>query len=192
MPHAPSDKLKDDVATFNKWAARFGLTTDLRIAHFLAQIAYESNELRADEENLNYSAERLLQVFPKYFTKDNVSDYAHKPMKIANRVYGGRMGNVSPNDGYRFKGRGYIQITGRANYQAYCGSGFCKGNLMAHPEWLCSSPGRMKSAMWFFTRCLSAADDDDVEKVTRIINGGVSGIAQRMYYLRMAKKVIGL
>ena len=165
MPHAPKD-IDGDVSVLNEWAEKFHVNTPLRMAHFLAQIAHESGELRYTEE------------------------------LASGKQYEGRkdLGNTQPGDGVRFKGRGYIQITGRANYQAYQDSGYCVGNLMAHPEWLCKSPGRMKSALWFFSTrgCLRYADNDDVTKVTKIINGGTNGIAQRKYYLRMAKRVLGI
>ena len=166
MPHANRLRIDDDLKTLNEWAPRFGVGTPLRMAHFLAQIAHESGEFRYTEEIASGSA------------------------------YEGRkdLGNTQPGDGVRYKGRGYIQITGRANYQAYQDSGHCVGNIMAHPELLSLSPGRMKSALWFFAThgCLKYADLDDVRMVTRKVNGGCNGLAQRMYYWRMAKRVFGI
>ena len=144
-------------------------------------------------ENMNYSAKRLLQVFPKHFTPAQAERYARKPSQIANRVYANRLGNgnEASGDGWRYRGRGYIQITGRSNYKAYQDSGLCVGNLMAHPEWLCNSPGRMKSAMWFFMKsgCNELADNDDIEAITRRINGALNGYADRCYYYRRLKRI---
>jgi putative chitinase len=147
-------------------------------------------------ENLNYSANRLMQVFPKYFTPATAAQYARKPEMIASCVYANRMGNgkESTGDGWRYRGRGYIQITGRANYQAYQNSGLCVGNLMEHPEWLTKSPGRMKSAMWYFMKsgCNELADKDNLEAITRRINGGLNGLSNRAYYLRKIKRIFFL
>ena len=103
------DKLK-------KLGAKYNLTT-IQLAHFAGQLSHESFDFKITSENLNYSAERLLQVFPKYFNEKNVIIYARKPIKIANRVYANRMGNGDENsgDGYKFRGRGYIQLTGKNN-----------------------------------------------------------------------------
>jgi putative chitinase len=103
-------------------AARFGITSSLRLAHFLAQCGHESGGFRAVSENLNYSAKGLLGIFRKYFTNVNLAmQYERKPEKIANKVYGGRMGNgpESSGEGYKFRGRGYIQLTGKENYKAF-------------------------------------------------------------------------
>ena len=148
------------------------------------------------EENLNYSADGLLRVFPKYFTKETAAQYACKPEKIANKVYANRMGNgnEASGDGWRFKGRGAIGTTGRDNYKDYADSEFCVGDLMSHPEWLAQSPGCYKSAMYFWWKngLNQIADTDDVVKVTKRVNGGINGLAQRQYYYRMAKRVMGI
>lgn len=189
----PKDRIGDDVRVFNEWADEFNITSPLRIAHFFAQLAHESGGFSRIEENMNYSAERLLQVFPGHFNTSTAQEYARQPERIASRVYANRMGNGSEasGDGWDYRGRGYIQLTGRANYQAYARSGFCVGDLMSHPEWLCNSPGRMKASMWFWwkTGCNKLADADDVRAVTKKINGGYNGLSDRMYYLRKAKKI---
>lgn len=194
-PSYPSDRLDADLLVLNAWSERFGITTPLRMAHFLAQLALESNQFRAVEENLNYSADRLMVVFKKYFpTKALALEYAHKPEKIASRVYANRMGNGSEatKDGWKFRGRGYIQLTGRNNYKAYETSGYCNGKLTDHPEWLVNSPGRMKSAMWFWMKsgCNELADRDDIRSITLRINGGLTGYADRQYYLRRIKRIM--
>ena len=196
MPNVKEARVKEFVKCFNEWSDRFGISTPLRFVHFIAQIAHESGEFKSMEENLNYSADGLLRVFPKYFTKETAAQYARKPEKIANKVYANRMGNgnEASGDGWRFKGRGAIGTTGRDNYKAYADSEFCVGDLMSHPEWLAQSPGCFKSAMYFWWKngLNQIADTDDVVKVTKRVNGGTNGLAQRQYYYRMAKRVMGI
>ena len=183
MPNVKEARVKEFVKCFNEWSDRFGISTPLRFVHFIAQIAHESGEFKSMEENLNYSADGLLRVFPKYFTKETAAQYARKPEKIANKVYANRMGNgdEASGDGWRFKGRGAIGTTGRDNYKAYADSEFCVGDLMSHPEWLAQSPGCYKSAMYFWWKngLNQIADTDDVVKVTKRVNGGTNGLAQR-------------
>src|SRR6266496_5173301 len=109
------------IAQIPDTAREFGITTNLRLAHFLAQCALESTGFTATVENLNYSAQRLLQVFPKYFRGVNPNDYARNPEKIGNQVYANRMGNgdEASGDGFKFRGRGYIQLTGKNNYTSF-------------------------------------------------------------------------
>ena len=196
MPNVKETRVKEFVKCFNEWSDKFGISTPLRFVHFIAQIAHESGEFKSMEENLNYSADGLLRVFPKYFTKETAAQYARKPEKIANKVYANRMGNgdEASGDGWRFKGRGAIGTTGRDNYKAYADSEFCVGDLMSHPEWLAQSPGCYKSAMYFWWKngLNQIADTDDVVKVTKRVNGGTNGLAQRQYYYRMAKRVMGI
>ena len=166
MPNVHSGRVADFVASFNDWAPLFGITTELRAAHYIAQVAHETGELKWLEE-------------------------------IATGMqYEGRtdLGNTQPGDGVRFKGRGLLQTTGRSNYKAYADSEWCNGDLMAHPEWLAKFPGAQKSSMfyWMKRNLNKWADADDVRGVTKRINGGYNGLAQRMYYLRLAKKVFGL
>jgi len=196
VPITNRKRLTEFVATFNKWGERFDIDTPLRVVHFLAQCWHESGALSAVEENMNYSAKRLLQVFPKYFDANTAQRYAHKPQMIANRVYANRMGNgnEASGDGWRFKGRGIIGTTGRANYKEYAVSEFCVGDLMSHPEWLALNPGAYKSAMffWWNNDCNRWADEDDVDGLTRRINGGYNGLQDRKKYLNSFKEVFGL
>lgn len=164
MPNVTNERAKDFVKTFNKWADIFGITTKLRAAHYLAQVAHETGQLRWFEEI------------------------------ASGKQYEGRkdLGNTQPGDGVRFKGRGLLQTTGRANYQAYADSEYCVGDLMSHPEWLAKFPGAQKASMFFWMKngLNALADKDDADGVTRRINGGYNGLAQRKYYLRVAKKVL--
>lgn len=195
-PGAPDKAAGEFVDTFNKWSDKFGITTPLRAAHFISQCVHECAELKAFEENLNYSEKGLLKVFPKYFNATTAKQYARKPEKIANRVYANRMGNgnEASGDGWKYKGRGAIGLTGRSNYLAYSTSGFCVGDLMAHPEWLAKSPGCYKSAMWFWWKngLNAIADTGDVNAVTKRVNGGYNGLDSRKKYLAMTKEALGI
>lgn len=160
----------------------YSINTDRRKAMFIAQILHESGLLSRVVENLNYSGERLHVVFPKYFpTLASANAYAKQPEKIANRVYANRIGNgdEASGDGYRFRGRGAIQLTGRANYNA-CG-GQVGHDLLKDPSWLETPEGALKSAAWFWTKngLNTLADSGDIVAVTKRINGGTNGLNDR-------------
>ena len=163
-----------------KLGVKYNLTT-IQLAHFAGQLSHESFDFKITSENLNYSAERLLQVFPKYFNDKNVILYARKPIRIANRVYANRMGNVNIGDGYKFRGRGYIQLTGKNNYSAF--SKFIGEDCVSNPD-LVSQKYALESALWFFfenkifTLCKDLSDES-IKKVTKKINGGLNGFADR-------------
>ena len=172
---------------------REGINTPLRLAHFLSQIEHESG-LKPVEENLRYSAKRLLQVFPKYFNKSQAEDYAFKPKNIANRVYGNRMGNCNElsGDGYAFRGRGFIQLTGRDNYTKLSKSTGI--DYVNNPDLLLREADAMIAALWYWnSRGISrVADNDDVKEVTRRINGGYNGLEDRKSLLYKWKKEFGI
>jgi len=152
-------------------------------AEFFGQVCHESGDLTLKEENLNYSAKRLLQIFPKYFNLTNVNRYANKPQEIGNRVYGGRMGNKNPNDGYYFRGRGAIQLTGRDNYKSFenwlVQKGLCKPNeIMLNPD-LVWKEFYIESAIWFFDKN-NLWNITDVTVLTKRINGGTNGLQDRI------------
>ena len=148
-------------------------------AQFFGQIAHESGDFKLKEENLNYSANRLLQVFPKYFNLTNVNRYANKPQDIANRVYGGRMGNINANDGYYFRGRGAIQLTGRSNYKAFeKWLGLKNNEIMLNPD-LVWSKYYIESAIFFFD-INNLWNISDVKTLTKRVNGGTNGLADRI------------
>lgn len=149
-------------------AEKFAINTPLRLAHFLAQCAHESAEFKARQENLNYSAEGLRKVFPKYFPGNLADSYARQPEKIASRVYGGRMGNgdEASKDGYKYRGRGYIQLTGKDNYNKFAQA--VSDDILNNPD-LVASKYPLLSAAWFWnTRSLNQLADegssDDVVK----------------------------
>ena len=152
-------------------------------AQFFGQVCHESADLTLKEENLNYSASRLLQVFPKYFNLTNVNRYAGKPIEIGNRVYGNRMGNSNPNDGYYFRGRGAVQLTGRSNYKAFenwlVSKGLCKLNeIMLNPD-LVWKQFYIESAIFFFDTN-NLWNITDVLNLTKKVNGGTNGLQDRI------------
>lgn len=166
-------------------ATRFQLNSPLRIAHFLAQCSHESTGFSRKEENLNYSAERLLQVFPKYFNPDQAKLYARNPVIIASRVYANRMGNREEDsgDGYRYRGRGYIQLTGHDNYKAFDLA--VSDDVIGNPD-LVATKYPLFSAGWFWnSRRLNdladlGADQQVVADITKKINGGYHGLEDRV------------
>ncbi len=168
--------------------------TPVELAHFLAQCHHESGGFKKVVENMNYSSAKLLQVFPKYFNEENVQLFASNPQRIANKVYGGRMGNVNPNDGWDFRGRGYIQLTGRSNYELFEKD---TGLKVVENPGLVATLYPMESAVWFWERnkigdlCVDSTDKT-IRMVTRRINGGTNGLSHRKEltnkYLRIIEK----
>jgi putative chitinase len=163
----------------------FNITNSFRLTHFLAQVAHESGNFKHVRENLNYSAEGLLKVFPKYFDINTAPLYARKPEMIANIVYESRMGNGNRNtgDGWRFRGRGYLQLTGKTNYKAF--GDFIGVNLLVNPD-LVATKYPLTSAAWFFEKnklwaiCDQGVDLATIRKVTQRVNGGYNGISDRV------------
>lgn len=185
-----------DVATWykamSKLFPKYKITTPERIAGFIAQCGHESNNFRVLEENLNYSADALNKIFPKYFTRAgrDAQQYHRKPEAIANIIYGGRMGNVQPGDGWRFRGRGVIQLTGRDNYTAF-GKTI---NLPAEKviDYVSTTEGALESALWYWnSRKLNAvADTGDIVKMTKLVNGGTIGLEDRKKHYAHAMEVL--
>jgi putative chitinase len=160
------------------------INSTLRAAHFLSQCAHESNDFKSTIENLNYSAENLLKAFPKYFSTETSKKYQRKPVDIANKAYAGRIGNgdEKSGDGWRFRGRGLIQITGRDNYEGF--SDFVGDDCVANPD-LLSTKYALESAAWFFNSngiwalCDHGSCSLDISAVTRKVNGGINGLDDR-------------
>lgn len=194
IPNAKNDDVKAFVQSFNKYSEMFGIDTKLRVAGYLSQVFHESGNLRYRSENMNYSAEGLMRTWPKRFNEEKAKQYAHRPMEIANYVYANRMGNGDEDsgDGWRFRGRGLIGVTGKDNYQKYADSDFCVGDLMSHPEWLSEYPGCQKASMffWYSNDLNRFADNDDIRGLSKAVNGGTIGLSNRMYLYRQAKKVL--
>jgi putative chitinase len=165
-------------------AEKFGINTPLRLAHFLAQCGHESGGFKHTQENLNYSADGLKKIFTKYFPGNLAESYARNPEKIASKVYGSRMGNgdESTKEGYKFRGRGFIQLTGKDNYDAF--DKFVSENILENPD-LVSTKYPLLSAAWFFNKnCLKKCDGGSsratIESVTKCVNGGLIGIEDRV------------
>lgn len=154
-------------------------TSPLRASHLLAQVLHESAGFTVLVENMNYSAARLQQVWPTRFTPELARKLERQPARIANHVYGGRLGNTQPGDGWRFRGRGLIQLTGRSNYQAYQNAG--GGLVVGDPDLAAEPMEAARIAAWYWSsRNLNAlADLDDVRAVTVRVNGGTHGLADR-------------
>jgi putative chitinase len=178
VPQAVIDAIPDT-------AARFGIITPLRLAHFLAQCGHESGGFRATQENLNYSAKGLCGIFRKYFPSVTLAmQYERKPEKIANKVYGNRMGNgnEASGEGWKYRGRGYIQLTGKENYMAFDAT--VPEDITSNPD-LVATKYALASAAFFFKKnglwsiCDRGADMGTVTSVTKRVNGGTIGLADR-------------
>jgi putative chitinase len=189
------DKLKGHIpdaviAMIPDTAAKFQINTPLRLAHFLAQCGHESGGFRATQENLNYSAKGLTGIFKKYFpTEAAATPYARQPQKIASKVYANRMGNgtEASGEGYKFRGRGYIQLTGKENYTAFGKS--IGEDMTVNPDKVASNYALL-SAAWFFSKnglhkmADEGASDTVVTKITKRVNGGTIGLPDRIKHFK--------
>ena len=178
------------IAQIPDTAAKFNITTPLRLAHFLSQCGHESGGFRAVNENLNYSAKGLMGTFKKYFpTEDLAKRYERKPELIASRVYANRManGDEASKDGFKFRGRGYIQLTGRDNYTRF--AKFIGEDTSSNPD-LVATKYPLASAAFFFdsnklwTICDRGADEATVTAVTKRVHGGTIGLADRLKHFK--------
>jgi putative chitinase len=173
------------IAQIPETAKKFNLTNPLRLAHFLAQCGHESGGFKAVSENLNYSADGLKKIFGKYFPGNLNESYARQPEKIASRVYGSRMGNgdESTGEGFKFRGRGYIQLTGKQNYTNF--AKFIGEDTVSNPD-LVATKYPLASAAFFFDSnklwsiCDKGSDVATVTAVTKRVNGGVIGLTDRI------------
>ena len=184
------------IAQIPDTAAKFAINTPLRLAHFLAQCGHESGGFRATQENLNYSAKGLMGIFKKYFpTQALAEQYQRNPQKIASKVYGGRMGNgpESTQEGYKFRGRGYIQLTGKENYTAFGKA--INEDMVSNPDKVASSYALL-SAAWFFNKnglhkmADEGSSDTVVTKITKRVNGGTIGLADRIKHFKEYYKLL--
>jgi putative chitinase len=178
------------IAQIPETAKKFNITNSLRLAHFLAQCGHESGGFKATQENLNYSAKGLAGTFRKYFINEAAAGpYAKNPQKIASKVYGGRMGNgpESTGEGYKFRGRGYIQLTGKDNYTNF--AKFIGEDTVANPD-LVATKYPLASAAFFFDSnklwsiCDKGADVATVTAVTKRVNGGTIGLPDRIKHFQ--------
>ena len=177
------------IAQIPDTAKKFNITNNLRLAHFLAQCGHESAGFKAVSENLNYSADGLKKIFGKYFPGNLNESYARQPEKIAARVYASRMGNgdESTKEGFKFRGRGYIQLTGKSNYTNF--TKFIGEDCVANPD-LVATKYPLASAAFFFDSnklwsiCDKGADDATVTAVTKRVNGGTIGLPDRIKHFK--------
>jgi len=194
------DKLKGHIpdaviAQIPETAAKFNITNNLRLAHFLSQCGHESGGFKAVSENVNYSAAGLKGIFGKYFPGNLAESYARQPQKIASRVYGGRMGNgpEATGEGYKFRGRGYIQLTGKQNYTNF--AKFIGEDTVNNPD-LVANKYPLASAAFFFDSnklwsiCDKGADNATVTAVTKRVNGGTIGLADRIKHFNEYYKLL--
>lgn len=181
------DNLLDEIYEVSN---KFQINTSLRMAHFLSQVAHESGGFKFVTENLNYSAQGLKKTFSKYFKQPGLAEaYARKPELIASRVYANRMGNggEGSREGWKFRGRGYLQLTGRNNYERF--DEFVDDNVVENPE-LVATKYPLLSAAWFFhinkiNRISDrGSDEDTIRRVTRAVNGGYNGLDDRRKYFK--------
>jgi len=186
------DKLKGHIpesviAQIPDTAAKFKIDTPLKLAHFLAQCGHESGGFKVVNENLNYSADGLKKIFPKYFPGNLSESYARNPEKIAAKVYGGRMGNggEETKEGWKFRGRGFIQLTGKNNYSEFGKA--INEDMISNPD-LVATKFPLLSAAWFFSKnCLHKCIDESdatVTSVTKCVNGGTIGLADRLKHFK--------
>jgi len=188
LPKQVLDELPSVIDTFK-------INNPLVLGHFLAQCAHESGNFKYVRENLNYSAQGLLKTFPRYFSKDTAEIAARKPELIANIVYGSRMGNgpKDTNDGFRFCGRGYIQLTGKDSYKQF--GEYLGVDLLANPD-LVATKYPLTSAAWFFevkvlwNLAARDASDETIKHLTRRINGGFNGLADRISKTKLFTSIL--
>jgi putative chitinase len=176
----------------------FTINTPMRLSHFLGQCAHESGNFKFNTENLNYSSKGLITVFPKYFKQPGLAEaYARNPERIASRVYANRMGNGSEGsgDGWKFRGRGYIQLTGKNNYSVF--DTVVKEDIISNPD-LVSKKYPLLSAAWFFNKNkLNSISDKGlnetvITELTKRINGGTNGLQDRIKYTIKFGKILGV
>jgi len=195
IPDVSWNYAKQYASLFETVLPNYNIDTPLRKAHFLAQVAHESGGFKFTVENLNYSAKALYGIFRKYFpTLDAANKYARKQENIANKVYANRMGNGSEasGDGWKYKGRGLIQLTGKTNFQSL--SNTTGQDFINNPELVSTPKWALTSACWYWkNRNINRyADADDIHMVTKLINGGYNGLQSRQHYLEEFKKLYGI
>lgn len=193
FPGAKRANLEAFCGEINEAMVEFEIDTPRRQAAFLAQCAHESGKFSAVRENLNYSAKGLMGIWPKRFPSLAFAQQYHRnPQKIANKVYANRMGNgdEASGDGWSYRGRGLIQLTGKSNYVA-CSQGI-EYDVVADPDYLETTEGAARSAAWFWwSRGLNAeADSGNIRLMTKKINGGYIGLEEREHYYHAALKVL--
>lgn len=183
--HIPAEVISQIPDAINS----FKIHTSLRLSHFLAQVAHESGNFKFKVENLNYGSKALLAVFGKYFNEETAAEFERKPESIANIVYANRMdnGDTESGEGWKFRGRGYIQLTGKRNYSLF--NEFVQDDVLSNPD-LVADKYPLLSAAWFWSsnnlNSLAdlGSDEDVVKKITRRVNGGYHGLEDRLHHFK--------
>ena len=189
----PTNKEPNVWANFvNEFCEKYGINTPIRLAAFLAQTSHESTDFKVLQENLNYSATQLVKTWPKRFTNKSAAAYANKPEKIANKVYADRMGNgnEASGEGYKFRGRGLIQLTGKDNYTRFGAS--LNSTAEQASDYCSTQKGAFESACWYWraNNLNKFADADDIVGMTEAINGGTIGLEDRKEKYELAKSIL--
>jgi putative chitinase len=191
-PKTNEQRITDVQSHLDEILNKYQINTKLRVAHFLAQVMHESGDFAHMAENLNYSADGLMKTFPKYFNADSAASHSRNPQMIANRVYSNRLGNgdVASSDGWNYRGRGFIQLTGKENYTKFAKA--IEKSLQETVKYLETAPGALESAAWYWnSRNINAkADADDITAVTKLVNGGTIGLEDRKHKLELAKSCL--
>jgi putative chitinase len=178
------------VSPLQTYLPKYSICSKARIAMFMAQIIVESGELTHISEDLSYSSSQLIKLWPKHFNSKNVSSYVNNDEKIANLVYGNEYGNIAEGDGYKYRGRGAIQITFKGNYQMF--SKAVDYDAVTNPDYLSTTTGAIQSACWFWSmhKMNILADKGDFTGITKIINAGLSDLDDRKrYYNKIIKEL---
>lgn len=191
-----ASNVKSWVSAINEILPKYDITAGPRLWMFLAQCGHESASFTCVQENLNYSRDALLRVFPKYFDRLNVDQYVRQPAKIANRVYANRMGNgnEASGDGWKYSGKGCIQITGRQNTEAFFKEFYPTTWQQCKPDMLLDPYNGIAAACWFWkSRNINRPSDrEDIDAVTKLINGGTHGIEDRRRRYVTVKKLFSV
>jgi putative chitinase len=186
---------KEWADNLNKVLPRYQIDTKLRVTHFLAQCLNETGGFTVLVENLNYSKDGLLKIFPKYFSEKDAELYQRKPQAIANRVYGNRMGNgnEASGDGFKYRGRGIIQLTGKDNYTKFSKDEYMSDIAVTNPDIVCEVDGAIRSACWYWKRNNVNAIADkgpNILAVTKCVNGGSIGLVERQRYFDLLNSLL--
>lgn len=180
--------------SLNEILTKYEINTNLRVAAFLAQTGFESSQYNILQENLNYSAKGLLLTFPTHFNKEQSIQYARQPEKIANHVYANRMGNgdETSGDGWKFRGRGLIMITGKDNYSSFSQDTYKDNCIVDNPDLLISQGPALMGACWFWNKnnLNTLADQSNFTEITKKINGGLNGLPQREALYKTALSIL--